>query len=353
MISQKNCLEPPSSNTGVESPERLVELGVDWLAGTFKSDVFQQIQSLVRGTFQQEFLKDEFSMRWYERALCTPQKITFAWQPRQGGVVGQRNECYLSIPGSALAQVSHLHVLRLCKSLQSLAFSCSRLDARLDDYSKTVTPALAYSAWSDGNISGFQVHKWTSSGRAGDPSGETLSLGRRGSGGSGKFLRIYDKFIQSAGEIDATRVELEMSARWSKNAFETICSIDEDSVELLPQILAGYISGAVDFVDKSVDPEHLSRCPRLDWWEAIVGEFVKFKSSRLLIPQTFERAKKWLVKQVAPTFAMIMSILERGSGTEARDAFFWDLWLGGETRMNDQQKFILAQSLQTLQCIHQ
>lgn len=337
-------IEPPSGNTGVES-EKLPEIGVDWLAGTFKGDVFQHVSSLIRGTFQEEFLQEEFSLRWYERARKTPNGIRFAWQPRQGGVVGDRCESHLDICGSALSGLSHLQILRLLKSLQSIGFSCSRIDVKLDDFSKIVTPALAYEAWKNGNVSGFQVHKWTTSGRFGEECGETLSLGRRGSNGSGKYLRIYNKTVQSCGLIDATRIELEMSDIWAKDAFKNLCSIDENSLEMIPQMLAGYISGAVDFIDKSVDPDHASRCPRLSWWDAIIGEFAKFKASRIYKTQTLEKAKKWLFKQVAPTFAMLMSIMQQLGGTDMREELFWQLWIEGEKRMNETQKLILMQSI--------
>jgi hypothetical protein len=43
------------------------------------------------------------------------------------------------------------------------------------------------------------------------------NLGRRGKSGEGKFLRVYDKGVQSAGKIEATRVEPEL-IRWNDQA---------------------------------------------------------------------------------------------------------------------------------------
>lgn len=51
-------------------------------------------------------------------------------------------------------------------------------------------------------------------------------------------------------------------------------------------------------------------------------------------------------KQVAPSFAMVMNVLETCQET-AGLAFFYELWEEGEKRMNDFQRAVVEH------CIHQ
>lgn len=87
---------------------------------------------------------------------------------------------------------------------------------KLGDYGKRITPAVACETWKAGGLSGFRTHHWHSSSRYGEQSGDTINLSGRGKSGGGKFLRVYDKGFQSAGKIEATRVELELSGELSE-----------------------------------------------------------------------------------------------------------------------------------------
>ena len=158
------------------------------------------------------------------------------------------------------------------KSLEDIGVRCSRLDIALDDHLKRVLPDDIEREFEAGHVVGY---------RLGTPHrpkrrekgvtitvGASFDLGRRGSDGSGKFLQVYDKTLESDGEIDAVRWELRLAKEAAETAFE--CLASSRDTEALRCKLSRYIGGCVDFRS---DPhlKNVSRRTRLLFWEFFVS----------------------------------------------------------------------------------
>jgi hypothetical protein len=325
----------------------LIELGIDWLAGTLPSSAIAQVRRLLESTFSEKFPDEFFPLRWYQKSWTNSRGVLLGSEPRAEG----RTEIYVSVPAAALSVLTSQQQLDMMIGLLSLKFSCSRIDIKLDDFTKTLDPKVAYQAIENGDYTGFQttVHrKWIESGTS-ELKSQTLYIGRRGSSGSGKFIRIYTKWIESltsTNPIDSNRLEIEFSEGKAKQIFDMLTSV---TIDLWTEVMLSLITGAIDFLDRSGSYKAAGRLPRLDWWEAVVGDTTRMRLSTVRKQTTIKKSIEWIRKQVAPTFAMVCDYLIKVSHKDNESKFddvndfWWLLWFKGAERMNDHQRALLAQ----------
>lgn len=349
----KSISEPPCSNTGVTlTPEPFppIELGIDWIAGTFPTTAIGQARKLLETTFEQNFPEEFFGSQWYAKVYQIPKGVRLSTDPRGDG----KTKSYIGISSTALTSLTAQQQYDLMLELQALDFACSRIDIKLDDYSKTLTPTLVYQAIERGNYTGFQqkvYRRWLESGTSNLKS-QTLEIGRRGSSGSGKFIRVYTKWVQTMLDetpIDSNRLEIEFTENKSSQVFEFLLTVD---ISNWAELMLNLVTGAVDFLDRVEDTEYghivnpASRCSRLEWWHKVVGDITKIKLSTVRKVTTIAKSFRWVRKQVAPTLAMLFDYISYTSNEEQPDldvmAFFYELWFNGSERFNDNHKALLA-----------
>lgn len=326
--------ETPVSNTGVkwtkDEIKPVFEVGIDWLAGTIKDSKTQELMAELGQFFTDEFVDQERGMGFYQES----------WRSTLGIVVGlkphgtDRNDAYFSIPGSVIGAVAHERIHELVKLLiYKYDFHVSRIDLKLDDYSKTITPELANAAIDPDiengqSVSGFRAFEFIKSNHKKGVIGTTLNLGRIGSKGSGKYLVIYDKGIESKGEIDATRMELRLSQESAKSTATLLAAIP---VEDIGKYIFDIITSSVDFIQRDAS-ERLDRSVRLDWWAVIADGREQIKLTGIHIKSTLDSAKRWVHNQVAPILATIVNAF---SNEQDWNDWFWDMLMSGEHRMQD------------------
>ena len=105
-----------------------------------------------------------------------------------------------------------------------------------------------------------------------------------------------------------------------------------DNLENFEDIILCAIYGAVDFIDRDMSG-CLDRSQLPAWWGAIIENAAKLSSSPAKVVQSVEKAKSWLVKQVALTIATVLASIN--GQTEEWWKFFWKVVLQGEDRMKD------------------
>ena len=105
-----------------------------------------------------------------------------------------------------------------------------------------------------------------------------------------------------------------------------------DNLETFEDIIRCAIHGAVDYIDRDMSG-CLDRSQLLAWWGAIIEDAAKLSTSPAKVVQSVEKAKSWLVKQVALTIAMTLASFN--SQTEGWWKFIWKVVLQGEDRMKD------------------
>lgn len=334
MEQPRGFAKAPISNTGVNWTKSDIQLGIDWVAGTcHQSQAFEVMK------FLSEFFKDEFSIGkggigFYQQSYRSVLGIVVGMYPYESQQ--NRKDCYFSIPASVLNTVHQLQIRTLMSSLlDKFSFHYSRLDLKLDDFSKTVTPELALQAFDSGCVAGFRHHDWHRSGSTKRGFGRTLSLGRRGKAGAGKFVRIYDKFIESNGAIDSTRVEVEFSGEKCRQVAQFLTAAPEDT---FLEAIHCCIAGSVDFVARDAS-KRLDRATRLDWWQAIIGQVERISFSLPRSVQSIDKVKSWIAKQVAPSIATVLAAFD--GQTDLWWEFFWGIVLEGEDRMRDRHHALI------------
>ena len=163
-----------------------------------------------------------------------------------------------------------------------LNFSCFRIWITSDatalalTWLRTISPAN-YGRWRRstlprprGNVIGFKRYDPRKPVRnvvTGELEGNTAYFGRRGSDGSGKYVRFYDKSLESGGKINSIRFEVELSGVRSAQAFQVLAS--SFTTERLREKIANILGDAIDFRDRQ-QHVHIVRMDRLGWWSRAV-----------------------------------------------------------------------------------
>ena len=176
-----------------------------------------------------------------------------------------------------------------------------RIDTVLDDYDRVVDMATIYESVKSGELVSHARHRsWIDEGSVGSyvDTGVGISIGRRT---SRQYLRIYDKNLESKGECDAIRWELE--------------SHDEAAVAMVARLVLDdwstvIASKLVSFVDfREIDSDsNTTRRTRVAWYEQLVSGARKAVGYIWTVPRTALDTLNWVKRQVAPSLAMLMSV---------------------------------------------
>ena len=329
-------LKPAKSNTQVPP---FAEVSIDWLGGSFPGENTPAIKILLEQVTRSPFLDEYSGSRFYAQVYTNFAGAVLQTHPR----ADHTTRCGLQLSGKVLSKIEPVDQLFLMKELASLGFNCTRIDTCIDDYTKTISPDCVKKAVDSGNQTGFSLApytEWRSSGCVGEEVSKTYYVGRRGRYGSGKYIRCYNKYLESKGEIDSNRFEIEFTDAYSKNAFATLIGFPTSS---WAEVMIGLITGAVDFIDRS-SSKVVGECVRLDWWSSIVDNVGRIRVSKPRKQKTIKKAIQWIDRQVLPTLAMVIGYHFESIGADIQETF-WQMFLRGEKRMSELQHSILNESL--------
>lgn len=332
----KVSLKPAKSNTQVPPS---VEVSVDWLGGSFPLDNLSDVKVLVEQVTRAVFPDEYSGSRFYAQVHVNIAGAVLQTHPR----ADHTTRCGLQLSGKVLSKIEPVDQLFLMKELFGYGFNCTRIDICIDDYTKTITPERVKEAVDSRNQTGFSLApytEWRSSGCVGQEMSKTYYVGRRGRYGSGKLIRCYNKYLESKGEIDSNRFEMEFTDAYSKNAFAKLIEFPTSSWS---EVMVALMTGAVDFIDRS-SSEIVGECSRLDWWAAIVDDVGRIRVSKPRKDKTIKKAIQWVERQVLPTLAMVIGYHFESTGVDVQE-LFWEMFLRGEKRMSELQHSILNESL--------
>lgn len=193
-------------------------IGIDWISFTFfmkdgeeekyfnQYDAFRATHPVFEFMFDDMFLFERNSSH-YQLAYGFHENCAFFYD--DSTIVKGFN---VSIPGHAIEWFLYscdMDIIELFKYFSDNDIRLSRLDICLDDFSKKYRPS-----WYHDKLLNFEIKtrmKFSSfySNNRGT-GGTTFTLGKRN---TEKYLRIYDKDVESKGEIDSVRYEIEIHRR--------------------------------------------------------------------------------------------------------------------------------------------
>lgn len=227
--------------------------------------------------------------------------VELLWQP----VGKDQDHCCVDVPGKALDELGFFGQLDLLKDL-GLGMHATRIDVAADFKDTPGLIGSIFEACRNGSLVG--ARKWKPDfefSGAEKVTSATMRIGSRGDGGSGRYVRCYDKGLESgdAAPGEWERFEVEFSGEVANLTFQML--VEKPTAEMA----AAVAFGAVDFRESNGD-KHVARRPRLDWWQRITSglELVRAKAKQTAT-QLIGFAQ-WMVKCSLPT----LEAMSRDSG---------------------------------------
>lgn len=251
-----------------------IEAHIDWLqfagdipAGQLYSFI-GEVEKLTKEIIHQRPGKPSWGANGeYQNSGRSLKGIRIAWdnQDKDG-----RCRCLISIPGKVLSAMKMLSVRQLAMGILLTGLHCTRLDIAIDDFGKRLSFQTIVDALLARNYAKFKTWDW----RFSKGGGICIYFGSRE---SARSTKIYDKFIESKGKVNAYRLETKFGNKLANNVLLEWLMIDPDALtDNWERESASYLMksvvGSVNFIDRGVKPDekNLSRLPRLHWWEAFV-----------------------------------------------------------------------------------
>jgi len=300
----------PLSNTGSNGKPPQIVARCHWLQGTFGNlgrELLNDLMAAIVQTFGDEFAVTEgvpaFHGIRYDNSAQSGHGIRLAWNMPNGDEPGR---AWLGIPGSALdlvgADAIHYLGQYLC---YTLGMKVTRYDAAIDDFKRRVDPDHAIWAAMHGFLHGTKQVRMAGISHQ----GKMAVTAYFGATSSDKIVRCYDKFIESEGEINAIRWEVQFRDELAHTAFiDFLTSGDGQDYDGMARCLARQVTGAIDFKDPSSGRRAADQ-KRVSWWQQLqdeAGGAVRISVTR--IKSSLAAKLRWLERQVAPCLAQIYDL---------------------------------------------
>jgi hypothetical protein len=340
-----NQNQAPVSNTGQNS-QKLSEgltVKVDTIAGVCRnvpglSDAYAII-TLLEETFSDriEFKPDEpttMGKRWDGHTKSSLRGLRVWWQKPTDHEPGQ---LYIYAGGQVLGAATHKAAHDAFTWLgYAYHFEGKRFDVAIDDYDKGTPLEAVEAAAIAGNYAYCASHQIMESARRGENPGKTVYFG---SPKSNKRVRCYDKSVESGGEIDAIRWEVQLRDDKADYAITRWLTLEpSDLTGEGARFLASLVTGGVHLCDRSDNEKNIDRCEVLPFW----ADFLARAAEGLRIPcpkkaPLLERSLEWLQNQVAPTLGVVRRVFGEGF-----DTYMEALIGGGENRHGSRHRALIA-----------
>lgn len=251
--------------------------GIDWLAGSLPVEKIDAVMEFLENLYGIAPDVTEKNIQLYDRLASFDPfgcRVFFDSTEKRCKSL-HRGRFAVQFSGGGLQQFTANGLWKLLGHLvNDFWFKGTRIDINYDDFTKRILPHQIAEMANEGGYTGYRVHQHLCSrSRSGKVLGDTLYFGKRGKNGSGKFLRIYDKFLESDGEVDCVRYEVEFSKERARLICLHLgmCSTVED----MAGNICGLVGGSIDFIVRN--GKNLDRSDRVQWWAdilSVLGEVV-------------------------------------------------------------------------------
>lgn len=323
----------------MDAGERTNSIGVDWLQGTIPFEKFGEFQSYMNEMcgdnpefYKYGLMSYQASAEWY------PFNIKIAWDLDRSNRKRHNGRFLLVLSGTSLQCFPPVSLYRFMRDLSlKFWFKCSRIDLCFDDYEKIIHPLEVKHFANMGLYKGFQKHTpFEERKRTGELTNEGLSFGVRG--GGGKYLRCYNKGLQTDGEIDAIRWEVEFSkGKADQIYFDLAMSL---SLEDFATKIGLFIGGSIDFAER-YDSGKFNPNDRLAFWEQILHHLGAAVMRTPTKEGSIEKTQEWIETSVSPSLEKmrialgdemyyqwlfeIMSDVKISDRAEAQISWYWSV----------------------------
>jgi len=299
----------------VDTQTEGVQLSMDWLSTTFHpslenpitvSDVALEACTAL-GCGGGDWLRLQQGQHGYQKGSIGPGGAKLWWD------APGRDDFHLVFPGQACQMVGQERMTDFLKYCLEHGAKATRADVAIDDFDrrKSVDEIEMLFASEDcvtrADIIGEYRERSRKAIRAAGvmgqrnegaslvgTTGKTVTLGSRA---SRQFLRVYDKGLESGGQLDAIRWELESK----KEAAETmvVALANKEWGQVIRSRLLGY----VDFREEASHSE-VEKRRRLSWFQELVKGVSKASAYLPKVPRTIEQLVDWIDQSIGPSLAV-------------------------------------------------
>jgi len=172
----------------------------------------------------------------------------------------------LDIPGNVLDGMKPDDMRMFFFGLRKYGVKSTRTDAYLDDYQNIIKLSELRKIVEKYDFSGFRKGQSTRVFKEGRLVHDEVVFGNRGKNGSGKYLRVYDKNLESKGGKNCVRCEIEFTKEHAEKAFDLLSQTG--SVESLAALCAELVVGTINFVHRTSE-KNIGRLKVYKFWERI------------------------------------------------------------------------------------
>lgn len=307
------------------------EVGLHWLRISVARQYLTRIRQYLDFYFG-ESAQDSYGLWSYDSRFYWPNGASLNYDSAATRSDSVHNGKFtVEIPGQALDRIAEADLHLFLLSLRQFSPTCTRCDVFFDDYNRTIRPGDMHQIVQGRDYSGFrksQIKQGYDSGRL---IHDEIDFGKRGQNGSGQYLRIYDKVLESKGEKNCIRFEVEFTKERAHKVFDKLSQCT--SIDAFATLCGSLVGGSVKFVYRNGE-KNIGRLKVYDFWKEIL-ELLGSVVIRTSVKKTDIGGKyDFIYRQVTPTLALL-----RDTFVDDTDFFNWlnDAIGEGKLRMSQAQ----------------
>jgi len=295
-----NEQDAPTTNRGAENRSQ-VKLSLDWYSVTVHPteeipvDVpqIQLAASLALGCEPGDWVETPSGAYGYQKGMVGPGGARLWWD------APGRDDFHVSFPGQACQLAGQDRLVSFLRYTLGHGGKATRCDTAIDDYGRIVEPVKVLETLQGPDAVTHAKKLLTQRGGVVGSKELTGATEYLGAPGSRQRLRVYDKGLESCGEMDCIRWELESR----KEAAETMAIAL--AYQSWGEVMASRLVGFVDFREADSHSE-VEKRQRLAWFQDLVGLVSKASAYLPKAAKTALDVVGWLDRSIGPSLAVAM-----------------------------------------------
>lgn len=242
------------------------EVGPHWLRISTARQYLQAVRAYCNIYFG-ESVENDRGYNSFDAQYYWPNGVSLSYDSSWEKAESKHNGLVsLDIPGLVLDDMEPESLRMFFLGLRKFEPKATRLDIYFDDFQRLITPSSLQKIIKKNDFTGFRKGGNIQICKSGRLIHDEADFGSRGKQGSGKYVRIYDKSLESDGSKDAIRYEIEFTKEHANKAFDLLSQMG--SPESMAQVCGELVVGAITFI-KRTGEKNIGRLKVYKFWERI------------------------------------------------------------------------------------